>query len=244
MMQKIFSKIPILLISILISILISVLLFVQFTYAWTSYTHEWICEKAGIDKIYPGIDCAAADYPATQSKYPLASFVNHHCTLNMTDCKARQAADKFLMNDTDDTAGILAMRGIAAHLYADSMVPAHWYSLDYDMCHKIFEDKVEEKLRDSSNERYIIFGKSFDTSKWTITMQCVTTDKTHQTVILYADNKYMDDVAKYVAEKMNVSSDKQPLNTAVKEYDFTIIVCIPILLIIAMLMFFLLNRKH
>jgi hypothetical protein len=215
----------------LIIVLIIAILTLNCTYAWTSYTHTWICERAGLSDL----DCASADYPKTQSIYHDASFVNHHCSLNASDCRARITAEKFLMNSTPETLGI------AAHLYADSLVPVHWYSTDYDTCHKIFEDKVEEKLKTTENIKYVFFGSSFDMSAWNITMQCTTTDKTHQSVMLYADDKYMEDVARYVAEKMNATYTSND----VKEYDLNpIIYSVIIILIVITVLFFYFGLKN
>jgi len=225
----------ILFLSLIITILVSVIMSANPAFAWTSYTHKWICERAGIDAKYSGIDCATADYPSTQSKYHDASFVNHHCSYNATGCKARLIADKFLLNDTLDALGI------AAHLYADSLVPVHWYSTDYDACHKIFEDKVEKRLQNSGKERYVLFGSSFDTSSWNITMQCVTTDKTHQTITLYADNNYMDDVARYVAGKIGST----PAEKGVKEYDLSpIFYFLVVFIILVLILFFYFGFKN
>jgi hypothetical protein len=202
------------------------LLILPFTYAWTSYTHIWICDKAGLSEL----DCAAADTPVMQSKYKDASFRNHHCTDNSPDCSAREVADKFLSMNTTET------RGLAAHLYADSMVPVHWYSTDYDTCHKIFEDKVEEKLRNSEDINYKMFGKEYDFSSWNFSMQCVAKyGKENRTVDLYVDNTYMVSVARYVSEKM----DSTPMVKEVKDYDVTPIVVLLIILVILVLLLFL-----
>ncbi|MGV8172161.1 MAG: hypothetical protein ACP5OA_05725, partial [Candidatus Woesearchaeota archaeon] len=118
--------------------------------------------------------------------------------------------------------------------YADSMVPVHWYSTDYDTCHKIFEDKVEEKLRNADDVKYTLLGKEYDFSKWNLSMQCVAKyGKENRTVDLYVDDVYMDTVAKYVAEKMYV--DVAPKES--KEYDATPVFIL--LLILIMLVFVL-----
>jgi len=198
--------------------------------AWTSYTHNWICDRAGLSDL----NCAAADTPAMQSKYHDISPVNHHCANNVTDCNARRIADKYILINTSEA------QGFAAHLYADSLVPVHWYSTDYNTCHKIFEDKVEEKLRNSEDKKYKLLGKNYDFSKWNISMQCQAKfGKVNKTVDLYADNIYMDSVVKYVAEKMNVNSNS--LNTkTVKEYDLTplLIVLIVIVILVFVLFFY------
>jgi len=205
--------------------------------AWTSYTHDWICDRAGLEEL----DCAAADTPAMQSKYKDANFRNHHCTENALNCSARKVADKFLLMNNEN---ITETRGLAAHLYADSMVPVHWYSTDYDTCHKIFEDKVEEKLRNAEYKRYILFGKNYDFSAWNLSMQCIAKyGKVNKTVELYADNIYMSSVADYVAEKMGVES-VQNVKIA-KEYDLTpILIVIVVFIIILFILFFYFGLKN
>jgi len=203
--------------------------------AWTSYTHTWICERAGLSEL----DCAAADSPAMQSKYHDISPVNHHCANNATDCNARKIADKYVLINTTEA------RGFAAHLYADSLVPVHWYSTDYNTCHKIFEDKVEEKLRNAEEKNYKLLGKNYDFSKWNFSMTCIAkVGKVNETVLLYADNNYMDSVVKYVAEKMGVNSTAQ-LNTISKEYDLTPILVVAIIfLILALALFFYFGLRN
>lgn len=219
-------------------ILMLVLVFIiyaGFSSAWTGYTHDWICDKAGLPD---DIDCAAADTPAIQSKYPDASFRNHHCTENQTDCSARKIADKYMVFSNSDA------RGISAHLYADSLVPVHWYSTDYNTCHKIFEDKVEEKIRDSEYKSYKLLGREYDFSEWNISMQCIAKyGKENKTVYLYADNQYMDSVAEYVAEKMGIAQEERP-QPELKTYDFTpILILLIILIVILFVLFFYFGMK-
>jgi hypothetical protein len=228
--------------SIYIIMLILFLLSITSVNAWTSYTHNWICDKAGLSEL----DCASADKPATQSKYHDISPVNHHCANNASDCNARKIADKYAsMIDVDiNITNITDARGFAAHLYADSMVPAHWYSTDYNTCHKIFEDKVEEKLKEADNVKYTIFRSTTDLSKWNITMRCLAKfGKENRTIELYADNAYMDYVAMYVAEKMNVI----PVVQTVKEYDLTPILYVILAFLIVVFVLFIiygLEQSH
>jgi len=210
------------------------ILSVNYASAWTSYTHKWICDRAGLTDI----DCAAPDTPALQAKYTDASFRNHHCADNSSDCSARKIADKYVM------FSYLEAREISAHLYADSLVPVHWYSTDYDTCHKIFEDKVQEKLKESDNVRYTLFKSTTDLSAWNITMQCQAKfGKENRTVELYADNLYMDSVAMYVAQKMNVT----PTTKVIKEYDLTPIAYLALaflIIIFTLFMYFGLRNKR
>jgi len=200
--------------SILFSILLAMFMIIlcsSFSYAWTSYTHKWICDHAGLSDL----DCVSADNPAVQSQHPDVSFKYHHCASDAFDCDARLHAAKFLSINTTES------RGFAAHLYADSMVPVHWYSTDYDTCHKIFEDAVETKLRNSENVKYHLFNSIFDFSIWNVTMTCPAKfGKEYKNVSLYADNMYMDSTAKYVADQMHAIL---PVSS-VKEYDFTPVV--------------------
>jgi len=202
--------------------------------AWTSYTHTWICNKIGLNDT----DCASADNPKVQSEHPDLNFKYHHCAGDAYDCDARTHAEKFLIINTSES------RGFAAHLYADSMVPVHWYSFDYDTCHKIFEDKVEEKLRSSENVKYDIFGSTVDLSSWNVTMTCPAKfGKEYKNVTVYADNQYMDMTAKYVADQMHISYT----STSIKSYDLTPIVYVFIAFLIsifALFMYFGMKNKN
>ena len=137
-------------------------------------------------------------------------------------------------------------QGFAAHLYADSLVPVHWYSTDYNTCHKIFEDNVEEKLRNSEDKSFKLLGKTYDFSAWNVSMTCIAKfGKENRTVELYADNKYMDSVVNYVAEKMHVNSSGNVNAFAVKEYDLTPILVVMIVLVVLIgLLFFYFELKN
>ena len=210
---------------IIIIFVLSIILSSGIVIAWTSYTHEWICNKAGLSEL----DCKSADYNTIKSQHPDLRSVNHHCTNDFDNCNARVYARKYLDINT------LESRGFAAHLFADSMVPVHWYSLDYDSCHKVFEDKVEEKLKNSENIKYVLLGSTFDFSSWNVTMQC--DDKKNNTIQLSADNQYMNQVAKYVAEEMYSNYMEQN----VEEYDFSSVVIIVSALLTSVLILFLYN---
>jgi hypothetical protein len=133
-------------------------------------------------------------------------------------------------------------RGFAAHLYSDSMVPVHWYSLDYDTCHKIFEDSVEKNLKNSEGLKYQLFSATYDFSAWNVTMRCPLKDGTM--VDLYADNKYMDMTAKYVASEMHSGY----VEADTKIYDLTPILYLLIALLLIVLTLFIVmgmkNRKN
>lgn len=208
---------------LLLFLFISILIIVKQSLAWTGYTHEWICDRAGLSEL----NCALADTPKAQSQHPTASFRNHHCTANMYDCAARKVARTFLESSTPEG------KDLAAHLFADSMVPVHWYSLDYDTCHKILEDKVEEKLKEADNVKYDLFKSSYDMSKWNVSMQCQLKD--NKTVDLYVDDVYMNTVANYVAAEMH--STYTP--TVVKEYDLTPILYVVLAVLILLLVLFI-----
>lgn len=197
--------------------------------AWSSQTHIWICSHAGLS----GLDCANADIPAVQKNYSGLGSVNHHCADNATDCAARKTALKFqLMNSTDKTI----TDGFAAHLYADSLTPAHWYSLDYYSCHKIFEDKVEEELKSAGDTRYELFGQQLsDSTQWSLTIECA--DNKGITRELSASNVYMDGVVKYVAEKMGSTPQKEQPKTIDLTPILVAVVAIAILLLILLIVF-------
>ncbi|MGV8172413.1 MAG: hypothetical protein ACP5OA_07005 [Candidatus Woesearchaeota archaeon] len=217
-------------------LLLVFLIMLNSVYAWSSYTHNWICDRAGLTENILGIDCANADYDEMKSRYKDLASVHHHCTNNGSDCAARVYADKQAMYSYPEAAGF------AAHLYADSMTPVHWYSTDYKTCHKIFEDKVEEKLRNTEHKKYIVFGKEYDFSAWNITMYCPAKfGKENRTVELYASNYYMDSVADYVAEKMH--SETAPKESRV--YDMTpILMLILILILLVFILFIYYGMKN
>ena len=93
----------------LLILLILATMLMSNAYAWNCTTHQKICDIAG----YNNLDCCAADV----LHLPAAFY--HHCEANSSTCAARTQADIFL------SQGNLA---IAAHLYSDSMCPAHWDS--------------------------------------------------------------------------------------------------------------------
>jgi len=210
------------------------LLSISSVYAWTSYTHKWICDKIGLNDS----DCAAADTPKVQSEHPDLNFKYHHCANDEYDCDARTHAEKYLMYSDSDS------RGFAAHLFADSMVPVHWYSFDYDTCHKLFEDAVEEKLRNSENVKYSVFGSSIDLSSWNVTMTCPAKfGKEYKNVTVYADNLYMDMTAKYVADQMHISYTP----TTVQSYDATPMIYVLfafLIIIFTLFMYFGMKNKR
>jgi len=200
-----------------------------YSFAWTSYTHTWICNRAGLSDL----DCTNADNPKMQSTNPGINFKNHHCAEDSFTCAARVKAAEYLNINTT------LARGFAAHLFADSMVPVHWYSLDYNTCHKIFEDSVEEKLRNSENLKYELFSSTYDFSSWNVSMQCPLKDGT--IVNLYADDKYMDLTAKYVASEMHSGYVESPS----KIYDITPIIYLFIaILLILFTLFFVMGMKN
>lgn len=215
-------------------IILSLILFSSNTYAWTGYTHQWICDKANLSEL----NCALADTPKMQSEHPDIIFKNHHCTSNTYDCSARKIADKYMsIASTTPYA-----RDFAAHLYADSMVPVHWYSFDYDSCHKIFEDKVAEKLRAAENVKYNILGSSIDFSVWNITMQCsAKVGKNYTNVTVYVDNMYMDSVARYVADQMHSNYSTKEIKT----YNLTpIIITLLVLVLLIFILFIFYGMKN
>jgi hypothetical protein len=207
----------------------------DYSIAWTGYTHKWLCEHAGLSD---EVDCAAADRPSMQSKYKDVNFRNHHCSNNSTDCSARKVADKYILINTIDA------KAISAHLYADSLVPVHWYSTDYTTCHKIFEDKIEEKLKNTEYAKYIFLGKDYDLSIWNVTMQCnAKFGKENRTVELYVDNKYMEAVSLYIAEKV----ESKPKLPHVEVYDIDRIllsILLPFIIILFLSLLFMILKKR
>ncbi len=225
---KLFPKYSLRLIVIFILIIFVVITFASYSYSWTGYTHKWICDDANLSNL----DCALADNSKIQSQHPDIIFKNHHCASNKYDCSARTVADKYLTLSTPNA------KDFAAHLYADSMVPVHWYGFDYDTCHKIFEDKVEEKLREAQDVKYSFLGSSIDFSEWNITMQCSTKINNNYTqVTLYVDNMYMDTVVNYVSEQMHSTPIKKELQT----YDLTLALVITLFLILLLFILFIKN---
>jgi len=148
-------------------VLIFVLFLVSTTVsAWGCTTHQWICEQAG----FGGLDCCEADGNV--------SPVFHHCADNAPDCKARiKAAELFN-----------ASPNFAAHLYADSLSPPHWYSFnesDYYSCHTRFEREVNDRV---------------GLSNWTLGRSCGTRDG--QVVYVEASDVYLAQVVAYVKASM------------------------------------------
>ena len=207
-----------------------IILCAQFGFGWTSYTHKHICDSAGLSDL----DCVSADNPKVQSQHPDISFRNHHCANNEYFCSARTVATKYLSINTTES------RGFAAHLYADSMVPVHWYSLDYDTCHKIFEDKVEEKLRNSENNKYELLGNEYDFSSWNINITCPMKDGKEsiitKDVTIEFNNVDMNTVIKYVADQMHSNyNQSEPTKHNLDPIFYTILL---IIIAVAVLFFY------
>jgi hypothetical protein len=142
---------------------------------WNGATHSYICGLAGISA-----DCVSADGDVN-ARY-------HACRGNASDCPAREKA-RYYLEDYNKSGNTTSL-GYAAHLFADSMTPAHWYSLDYDKCHGVFEEKVG---------KYV--GKGV--AGWSVSLNC--TAKTGENVTLFADEAYLGIVAGYVRNQMSVT---------------------------------------
>jgi len=137
------------------------------TLSWSCATHQYICDEAG----FIG-DCCYADTNRTPS--PLY----HHCVNNFENCSARVKAAEYFESAPQ----------ISAHLWADSLCPAHWFSLT-GSCHSSFESKVNDYIKANA-------------SNWSVTEYCIDTNGVNQT--LQANETYMKEVVKYVQEKMGI----------------------------------------
>lgn len=146
-------------------------------FAWNAATHASICEAAGVSA-----DCVSADGDVN-ARY-------HACRGNASDCPAREKA-RYYLEDYRKTGNGTSL-GYAAHLFADSMTPAHWYSLDYDKCHGVFEKRVGKYVENGS-------------TGWGVSLDCVS--KTGENVTLFADEAYLGDVAGYVRNQINPATD-------------------------------------
>lgn len=158
-------------------ILIVFLLLFSPVFAWNSVTHAYICEAAGISA-----DCVSADGDVNP-RY-------HACRGNVSDCPAREKARYYLEDYRKSGNG--TSLGYAAHLFADSVTPAHWYSLDYEKCHGVFEERVGKYVKNGS-------------TNWRVSLDCVS--KTGENVTLFADSAYLEDVANYVRAQAGGTDD-------------------------------------
>lgn len=154
-------------ITLILIFIIAINLIAINSYAWTGETHQYICNEAG----YPDLDCARADRERTPSPY------YHHCENNLPDCRARIKAREFQQQGQLD---------ISAHLWADSQVPVHWVSLDYNSCHGPFEKKVEKAIKSGENE-------------WSINQTCIVDGKE---VFYDFDSERMKAVIRYVKNQL------------------------------------------
>ncbi len=204
------------------------LLAINFTSAWTGYTHDWICNNAGLSNL----DCHSADNVQVQKEYPGLGFVNHHCTNNSNLCSARKSALKFKEMGTPETAGF------AAHLYADALVPVHWHS--HDSCHSVFEKKIEEALKSTGRYKIKIFSDVIYASYWSVNMTCYAKD-IDENVALYADSNYME----YVVNSVSVSMDSEIIEFSPKVYDLTwIVVVILFIFVLLLILFFIMGFRN
>jgi hypothetical protein len=155
------------------NVLIAILLLSSIAYAWNCETHTYICEQAGLGNL----DCCLADSNYTPG------LSEHHCANNTDDCEAREAAREYLEAGRPE---------IAAHLFADSMSPPHWYSFtdeDSSRCHSSVETKVGTRLQPDS------------TTIWPVTaIGCHTKDG--RIVDLDVDMAYMIRVIGYVSNEV------------------------------------------
>lgn len=166
--------------------------------AWDCTTHTYICDKAGIN-----LDCCAADKSDFQKEHAKTSPYYHHCADNSSNCLARSVADEYAALPGDDS------KAIAAHLYADSLTPAHWYSTNYDACHSPFESAVGNAIKAG-------------TAGWRVEQEC-TNKKDNSTVVLSADLAYLDEVVQYVQAKLGTQgpvADNQVSPNGRQTFDF------------------------
>lgn len=166
---------------------------VPLSYAWNSETHRFLSESV-IAKDFP--DCIAeikngSTFPDTTIK----DFVNHHCSDNAPDCKARLNANEWLIKNFSTECEHAFNLAVASHYFADSYSPAHWYSLED--CHSKFENCVDANI--------ISGGKC-----WKCIIKC--NDKKGIERILIANYSHMKETANNIALNLNLSAPFQ--NTA------------------------------
>ena len=156
----------------LLTYLTILLLSVSFASAWSGYTHQWICDKAGLSQY----NCSIADDSSYQKKVQVSN--NGHLCLNNSDgCRARVLAEKFFFSHPE----------LSLHLWADSMTSVHWYNFGFEGCHAEFEDCVNSNLK-------------FGNTNWECSIECADL-VTRQKHTNYADYPYMLSVVDYVKGK-------------------------------------------
>lgn len=161
------------LIIVLITLTLILFLAISNVHAWNCGTHEYICDQIG----HPEWDCCRADKEHIPSSY------YHHCEGGPENpvCSAMVKAKEY--NDFYEEPEI------AAHLFADAMCPAHWYSLDsYD--HSRFEDLVDNCVTGKSD--------NCDITRYAI-------DKNGNNITLHFDKEYLQETIDFVAEHMNAT---------------------------------------
>lgn len=159
------------------------LLTISFASAWYDYTHQWICDQAGLSKY----NCSIADNPSFQAKHPGTANKYHLCADDNPNCRARLAADKFFLTNPE----------VSLHLWADSKTPVHWHSFGSEGCHSEFEDCVDTNLR-------------FGNTDWECSLEC-TDLVSRQKYKNEADYDYMLSVVDYVKEQYSMHRKKELL---------------------------------
>jgi len=154
--------------------------------AWNSNTHRFLSQAVLIEN-FPN----CMNEIKNGSTYPdsaIKDFVNHHCSDNTEDCKARIKAEEWLIKNFSTQCEHAFNLAVASHYLADSYCPAHWYSLDD--CHSKFENCVDAN---------IMAGRTC----WKCSFDCK--DKEGIERNLLANKSYLLQTANNIALKLNLS---------------------------------------
>ncbi len=164
----------------IIAYLLAFAISISFTSAWSDYTHQWICDEAGLSQY----DCAIADDLSYQKKINVSNN-GHLCVNDTIDCRARVLAKRFFFTRPE----------LSLHLWADSRTPVHWHNFGFEGCHREFEDCVNSNLR-------------FGNTDWKCSIEC-TDLTTRQKFVNSADHQYMLSVVNYVKEQYDINKRRE-----------------------------------
>lgn len=158
--------------------------------AWASNTHKFISETILIENFQ---NCL--NYIRNGSTYPdttIKDFVNHHCSDDAKDCKARIKAEEWHAKNFSTECEHAFNLAVSSHYLADSFCPAHWYSLED--CHQKLENCVDENVRE---------GRKC----WQCILECK--DKQGIDRFFVVNNSYLKETANNIASSLNLSAPFQ-----------------------------------
>ena len=165
----------------ILAYLVAFLLTASVASAWLDYTHQWICDQAGLSQY----NCSIADDVAFQKKHPGSANRYHLCINNTADCTARKQAEEFFIPNPE----------ISLHMWADSMAQVHWHNFGFEGCHQEFEDCVNSNLK-------------FGNTNWQCSIDC-TDLLLKEKFSNHADYNYMLSVVDYVKRQYAANQKKE-----------------------------------